>query len=273
VRRAAAAGLGVWVLTGIVLFSAMSRLHPRYVEAFVPAVAAMLGIGAAWAASPEGRARFAVLAGALVVIVIYAERLLYGTPPAWWVALVAALAAIACAALARLEGISERVRFALAPAGALVITLIALLAIPFSADVTAIKDHVTDAGYVGALPSEEQRLVSSYLREHQDAARYEVAAESATGIGALVVQDARPIVVLTSYNARVFTSVAKLQRLIAAGKVRYAFLNSHCARRGAALNPACAAPARWVRAHGTDVSQQAGLSRRGVLWLLPGAGP
>ena len=47
---------------GIVLFSHMARLHPRYVEGFTPAVAAMLGIGAAWAASPRGRVRLALLA-------------------------------------------------------------------------------------------------------------------------------------------------------------------------------------------------------------------
>jgi hypothetical protein len=273
VRRAVAIGIAIWVLTGIVLFSAQSRLHPRYVEAFVPAIAALLGIGAAWAASPEGRARAAVLCGALVVIVAYGERLLFGTPLAWWVTLLAALGAIACAALARLVGISQRLRFALAPAGALPLCLLAVLAIPFSADVTAIRTHVSYAGYVGALPHEEQRLVSAYLRAHQDGARYEVAAESATGIGSLVVQDARPIVVLTSYNARVFTDVAELQRLIAEGKVRYAFLNSTCTRRGAAANPACSAPARWVRAHASDVSRQAGLSHGGVLWLLPGAQP
>jgi 4-amino-4-deoxy-L-arabinose transferase-like glycosyltransferase len=271
-RRAATVGLVIWVLTGIVLFSEMARLHPRYVEAFVPAVAALLGIGVAWAASPEGRERVAVLAGVLLVIVIYAERLLYGTPIEWWVALAGALGAIACASLARLTGLSARMRFAFAPAGALTLTLVAVLALPVSADVTAIDTHVTDAGYVGALPSEEQHRLSAYLRAHQDGARYEVAAASATGIGALIVQDARPIVVLTSYNARVFTSVAKLQRLIAKGKVRYAFLNSPCRRRGAALNPACASPVRWVRAHGTDVSRQAGLAG-GKLWLLPGAAP
>jgi len=272
VPRAATVGLVLWVLTGIVLFSDMARLHPRYVEVFVPAVAALLGVGAAWAASPEGRERVAVLAGALLVTVIYAERLLYGTPIEWWVALAGTLGAIACASLARLTGLSARLRLVLAPAGALTLTLVAVLALPVSADVTAIDTHVTDAGYVGALPSEEQHRLSAYLRAHQDGARYEVAAASATGIGALIVQDARPIVVLTSYNARVFTSVAKLQRLIAEGKVRYAFLNSPCRRRGAALNPACASPARWVRAHGTDVSRQAGLAG-GKLWLLPGAAP
>ncbi len=50
IRRAVAAGLSLWMLTGIVLFSDMIRLHPRYVEGFMPAVAALLGIGVAWAA-------------------------------------------------------------------------------------------------------------------------------------------------------------------------------------------------------------------------------
>ena len=71
-------------------------------------------------------------------------------------------------------------------------TLVAVLAVAVKADITAIRNHVTDAGYVGALPSEEQRLVSSYLRAHQGSARYEVAAESATQIGSLIVQDAPP---------------------------------------------------------------------------------
>jgi 4-amino-4-deoxy-L-arabinose transferase-like glycosyltransferase len=273
VRRAASAGIAVWVLTGIVLFSDMSRLHPRYVEVFVPAVAALLGIGAAWAASPQGRARLAILTGSLLALVVYSEHLLYGAPAEWWVALLAGLGAIGCAVLARVSATPGRLRSALAPGATLALTLIAVLAIPLRADITAIDTHVTDAGYVGALPSEEQHLVSSYLRAHQGRARYEVAAESATGIGSLIVQDARPIVVLTSYNARVFTSVAKLERLIAAGSVRYAFLNTTCTRHAQAQNPACAAPSRWVRAHGTDVSADAGLSRGGVLWLLPRASP
>ncbi|MEA2202341.1 MAG: hypothetical protein QOI89_2937 [Solirubrobacteraceae bacterium] len=272
-RRAVAGGVAVWMLTGIVLFSYMSRLHPRYVEGFTPAVAAMLGIGAAWAASPRGRARLAALAGALVVIVFYAERLVYGTTGAWWVGLLAALGAIACAVLARTPRLTQRLRSAAAPAGALVLSLVAILAVPLSADVTAINNGVTDAGYVGALPTEEQRLVSAYLRAHQDGARYEMAALSATQIGSLIVQDARPVIVLTTYGARVFTPVAKLKRLISQGQVRYAFLNTSCGKHGSALNAACSAPARWVRAHGTDVSRKAGLSEGKVLWRLPGVAP
>jgi hypothetical protein len=144
--------------------------------------------------------------------------------------------------------------------------------VPFRADVEAIRAGVTDAGYVGALPSEEQRLLSAYLRAHQDGAFYELAAESATGIGSLIVQDARPVLVLTSYGSRVFTPVARLERLIAQGRVRYAFLNSSCGRHASSENAACAAPVRWVRAHATDVSAEAGL-RRGLLWRLPGVAP
>ena len=152
----------------------------------------------------------------------------------------------------------------------LALTLCAVLAISVGTDITAIDNHVTDAGYVGALPVEEQRLVSGYLRAHQGSARYEVAAQSATQIGSLIVQDARPIVILTSYGARVFTSVDKLKRLIAAGEVRYAFLNSPCPHRLAAKNPACSAPAQWIRAHATDVSRRAGPADRGkVLWRCP----
>jgi 4-amino-4-deoxy-L-arabinose transferase-like glycosyltransferase len=270
-RRAVAGGLGLWMLTGIVLFSHMVRLHPRYVEGFTPAVAAMLGIGVAWAAARRGRIRLALLVGTLAITVYYTERLLYGRPVEWWVALAGALGATAFALLARLARLPSNLRVLLAPAAVMAGSLVAVLAIPLSSDLTAIADRVGDAGYVGALPGEEQRLVSAYLLAHQGGARYEVAAESATQIGSLIVKDGRPIAVLTTYDGRVFTTVAELKRLIARGEVRYAFLNTFCSRHAQALNPACSAPAEWVRAHGTDVSRAAGLHEDKVLWLLPGA--
>ncbi len=283
-RLAVAAGVGVWALTGIVLFSHMIRLHPRYVESFTPAVAILLGIGVAWACSAGGdrgplRARLIALAVALAVTVYYVERLLYGRSGIWWLTLASALGAIALAVGARRAaaaqdrgagGPSWRQR-ALLGAGAIALTLVAVLALPLRADVTAIEDRISDAGYVGALPVEEEQSISAYVRAHQDGARYELAAESSTEIGALVVKDARPIVVLTTYDARVFTSVAKLRRLIAAGEVRYAFLNTFCAGPAQSVDAACSEPVRWVRAHGTDVSREAGLHHGGLLYLLPGA--
>ncbi len=284
-HRAAAGGLCLWALTGIVLFSDMARLHPRYVEGFLPPIAAMLGIGVAWAAAGRGRARLIALVVALLAVVYYVDRLLYGRTGVWWITLLCALAALALAMLARLgPGASSGVSAGAGAGGSaqgrggsllsgatIALTLVAVLALPLGADVTAIDNHVTDAGYVGALPTEELQRLSAYLRAHQGGARYEVAAESATQIGALIVKDGRPVVILTTYGARVFTTVAALQRLIARGEVKYAFLNSNCTGQASALNAACSAPAQWVRAHGTDVSRQAGLGRGKVLWLLPGA--
>jgi 4-amino-4-deoxy-L-arabinose transferase-like glycosyltransferase len=266
-----AAGLGLWLLTGIALFSDMARLHPRYVEGLVPAVAATLGIGIAWASQPRGRLRPAVLVVALAASVYYAERLMFGTPTVWWIAAFAALAALLAAALARALVLPARLRAVLAPGVVLVLSLCAMLALSLNTDLRAIHDHVTDAGEVGALPGEELEPLSKYLRAHQGGARYEVAAQSATQIGALIVRDARPVVVLTSYGARVFTTTAQLKRLIAKGEVRYAFLNSPCPHHLSPNNPACSAPAQWVRAHGTDVSREAKLRRGKTLWLLPGA--
>jgi 4-amino-4-deoxy-L-arabinose transferase-like glycosyltransferase len=282
-RRAVAAGLLAWMLTGIALFSDMARLHPRYVEGLVPAVAAMLGIGVAWAADAarpidqdrhSARPRMVALIVALAATVYYIERLLYGRPGVWWVALAGAIGALALAALARMSPPGPGgLRATLLGGATIALTLVAVLALPMSVNVTAIDNRVSDAGYVGALPGEEQRQVSGYLRAHQGRARYEMAAESATQIGSLIAQDARPVVILTTYDARVFTSIAKLKRLIAQGTVRYAFLNSYCSRHASTVNAACSAPAKWIRANGTDVSRQAGLSRHKVLWLLPGATP
>jgi 4-amino-4-deoxy-L-arabinose transferase-like glycosyltransferase len=274
-RLAVAAGLSLWTLTGIALFSDMARLHPRYVESFVPAVAALLGIGVAWACtidrrSTYGRARLIALVVALVASVYYVERLLYGRTGVWWVTLVGALGAIALAGFGRR---ADGGRGGWLSAATIALTLVAVGALPLSADIVSIKSGVTDAGYVGALPREEQRLVSSYLRSHQGNARYELAAESATQIGSLIVQEARPVLILTTYDARVFTTVPELRRAIARGEVRYAFLNSFCGKHISPINAACARPVRWIRAHATDVSHQAGLSRGGVLWLLPGAKP
>ena len=195
-----------------------------------------------------------------------------GGPESWWIALAGALGALALAGLARIRVRPSARSSALLAGGTLALALLAIAAIPVEVDKTAIENRVSDAGYIGALPGGQQRALSSYLIAHQGSARYELAAESATGIGSLIVQDARPVVVLTTYEARVFTTVAQLKRLIAEGAVRYAFLNTYCATYST-TNAACAAPARWIRAHGTDVSIQAGLEHHKLLYLLPGAKP
>jgi len=213
VPRATAIGMFTWLLTGIVLFSEMARLHPRYVESFTPAVAGMFGIGVALLAKDSGRVRL------------------------------------------------------------LAVPLVALLAIPLVASIEAVADRTSDAGNVGALNGAEQRALSSYLRAHQAGARYELAAGASTNIASLIVQDQRPVLMLTTYNGLSFTSAAQLRALVARGEVRYAFLDSRCTPSSPKSTAGCAPAALWVRAHGTDVSRQAGLRTGGVLWRLPGVVP
>ena len=174
IRRAAAAGIGLWMLTGLVLFSHMERLHPRYVEGFTPAVAALLGIGLAWATAPRGRLRLAALAVAMLVTVYYAERLLYGTEAVWAIVLAGALAALAAALLAR-RARSDRAR-GLLGAATLAAALVAVLAVGVKTDVRAIRDKISAAGFVGQIPGDVQRKLSSYLHAHNRGARYELAA-------------------------------------------------------------------------------------------------
>jgi 4-amino-4-deoxy-L-arabinose transferase-like glycosyltransferase len=213
VPRATAIGMFTWLLTGIVLFSEMARLHPRYVESFTPAVAGMFGIGVALLAKASGRVRL------------------------------------------------------------LAVPLVALLAIPLVASIEAVADRTSDAGNVGALNGAEQRALSSYLRAHRAGARYELAAGASTNIASLIVQDQRPVLMLTTYNGLSFTGVAQLRALVARGEVRYAFLDSRCTPRSPKSTAGCAPAALWVRANGTDVSRQAGLRASGILWRLPGAVP
>jgi hypothetical protein len=148
---------------------------------------------------------------------------------------------------------------------------IALLAVPLAVSVKTVRDSASDAGDVGALSSPEQQALSRYLLAHQDGARYELAAGAATSVASLIVQDVRPVLMLTTYEGRSFTSVAQLKRLIARGEVRYAFLDSVCTPHAANTSAGCAPAARWIWAHGTDVSHQAGLRTGGILWRLPGA--
>ena len=273
VRRAAAAGLSVWLLTGLILFSHMARLHPRYVEGFTPAVAAFLGIGLAWACTTRGRLALAALVVSMIVTVYYAERLLFGTPAVWWVVLLGALAAIALGAAAMVLWRPGTRGALLASSATLAAALVSVLAVGVKADITSIHDKVSDAGFVGQLPGDVEVPMSAYLRRHMDGAKYEVAAESATQIGSLIVKDALPVAVLTTYNARVYTTVGKLKRMIAAGQVRYAYLSTFCTSHASTVNAACAKPVVWIREHGTDVSSQAGLPRHKLLYLLPGAKP
>ncbi|MGH2854657.1 MAG: ArnT family glycosyltransferase [Solirubrobacteraceae bacterium] len=269
-RLALAAGLMLWLLAGIVLFSGMGRLHPRYTEGFTPAVAATLGVGVAWATERRSAARLLALSVTLLAVVIYAEPLLFGTTAVWWLTAAGAAGALALAWAG--ASLAPRRRQGIDPlsAAALALALVCLLAIPLSASLRAVRENVSDTNRLGVLHPGELQPLSAYLRAHQGSAYYEAAFDSGTKMGELVVRDARPILVLTTLNGRVFTPVARLRALAAAGKVRYAFVDGGCGPHSPPTDSDCSPPARWVREHGTDISGPAGMPHSGMLWRLPG---
>jgi 4-amino-4-deoxy-L-arabinose transferase-like glycosyltransferase len=261
-KLALIAGLMLWLLAGILLFSDMGRLHPRYTEGFTPAVAATLGIGVIWATERRSIARLLALSVTLLAVAIYAERLLFGTTAVWWITAAGAIGALALTWIGRPRGEALR-------AGVLALALVCLLAIPLWSSLRVVHENVSDTNRLGVLHPGELQPLSAYLRAHQGSAYYEAAFDSGTKMGELVVHDARPILVLTTLNGRVFIPVARLRALAAAGKVRYAFIDGGCGPHSPPTNADCSAPARWVIAHGTDVSKAAGMPRAGMLWRLP----
>jgi len=284
-RFALAAALTLWLVLGIALFSDMARLHPRYTEALTPAVAATLGIGVAWATERRTRWRITALTVTLIGVTVYAQSLLFGATALWLIGAAGAVGALALTWFGRLPGrgsqprataevpVAERQRSQRGSnwraAATLSLALLALLAIPLSTSLRDVRDNVSDTNRLGVLHAGELQPLSTYLRAHQGTAYYEAAFDSGTKMGELVVRDARPILVLTTLNGKVFTSVARLRALAAAGRVRYAFLDTLCGPHSPASDADCTAPARWVQAHGVDVSRQAGLPRSGMLWKLP----
>ncbi len=289
VQRATAAGLMLWLVSGLVLFSAMARLHPRYTEGFTPAVAGTLGFGLAWATERRTRGRLLVLSATLLAVVLYTESLLFGARALWWLTAAAGAGALALAwvaAAARptaarpageqpsagepaappVAGAAAR----LLPTATLALALVCLLAVPLSTALRAERENLSDTNSVGLLHAGELGPLSTYLRAHQGGAYYEAAFDAGTKMGELVERDARPILVLTTLEGRVLTPVARLARLASEGKVRYAFIDGYCAPHAPATETDCAAPVRWVREHGVDVSRQAGMPRAGMLWRLPG---
>ncbi len=259
-ERAAAAALLLWLATGVVLFSAMARLHPRYTEGFTPAVAAAAGIGLAWAIGSRQTATRPLAAVAGLGLAAYGHHLLGGSSTVWLISGGAAAVALAAAALPVAPG-PRRVLLG----GGLGVAAL-LLPVQVAAGLNAHSE--SDAGRVGVMRPGQTRALSAYLLAHRGGARYEFAAGAATQAASVIVQDGQPVLILTSFDARPLVTVARLASLVADGSVRYALLGGACGPRTSRKLPSCSSVAFWVRAHGTDVSQAAGLDRANLLWRL-----
>jgi 4-amino-4-deoxy-L-arabinose transferase-like glycosyltransferase len=248
-RRAGAVFLAVWLLLGCALFSAMGRLHPRYLEAFTPAVAATIGVSLAWLterAQREGAARWLLIAAVTATAVLAPAVAVHTWAGA---GVVAAAAAVATASLAladqRPSGHPQTALLA-------IVAAVALLAVPAASALHLATLGASSSGRPGAAPKAQVAALSRYLIGHQGSARYETASSAVAKAGPLIARDGRPVLMLTSLYHRPLLSAAQLAADVARHEVRYALL-APCPGAGST----CPAVLRWARRHGVDVSRAA----------------
>jgi 4-amino-4-deoxy-L-arabinose transferase-like glycosyltransferase len=258
-RREFAVAMLAWLWIGFVLFSAMARLHPRYGEAFTPAVAAGAGIGLAWGFT-KLRYRRVLIPATVVVLAVYAVWLVGARSPAGIVTLLGAAVAIGAVFLVRLP----RREWVLG--GALVVVAVAL---PLRVAVGLVQDHEYDSGNTGVIASREVSEISDYIAAHRDGAKYEFVVADPSSVGDLIIREVQPILSLTSYNQHELLPVPRLEHLVVVGAVRFAYIGGPCVPSDKLELPRCSPGAAWVRRHGIDVSLRIGLPHADVLYFLP----
>jgi 4-amino-4-deoxy-L-arabinose transferase-like glycosyltransferase len=274
---AVSAGLGIWLVTGFVLFQRMHGLRARYLEAFTPAVAAVLGIGVGVLSMRTARGRLpgaAGLAAGLAASPLLLSRLTSASPsrpPAWAVAAAVAGAALALGvALApRVPALASGRRLAAVvalPIAAL--ALASLLAAPAAYSARLVHAHASDAG--GGKPTGPAVLAAflRFLPAHRDGTRFEYGAVNPHKASGLIVHDGQPALILTTYHGHEVVSPKQLKRLVLAREVRYFVMDNRCLRPRHGCPPAV----RWVVAHGRSVNREAGVPPPGVLYEVTRAG-
>ncbi|MFN8133222.1 MAG: glycosyltransferase family 39 protein [Solirubrobacteraceae bacterium] len=263
--RAGGVAIAAWLGTGLLLFSAMGRIHPRYLEAITPAAAAAAGASAVALATLAARRRAAAAALAAGTLAVAALVPAVGgpRPPVAALALAAAGVTVAAgaAAAALRPGAARRGAAAVAGAAALA----AVLCVPVATAGQIARGHAEDSGRFGQMAPARVARFSGFLRAHQGAARYEFASITPAYAGPLIVRDGRPVLMLTTLYSRPHVTSAQLAAAVRSGQVRYALLGP---RRGA-FGPRSRVPAvRWAWAHAHDISRRAGFPHAGQLSLL-----
>ena len=269
-ERAALAGLAVWLLLGFLLFSFSSRAHPRYLEAFDPAVAATLGVAFVVLARRAARsARWSLaLPGLLLACIVESAAGTGDISRAGIYAgavLAIALAVVGAVLLAR-AGRSLPIS---APALATALLAAALVAVMLNDDQRLIRhDSTVQAAEVTLAPSLINAL-SHFLKTHQSGARYEAAFSAPTLAAPIIARDGRPVLLLTSLKARPLTTLPELQHAIATSRVRYVYTQGICPGASYTDLPACSTADKWVRAHGQDVTAALHLpTKHGLLYAV-----
>ena len=274
-QRAGAVFLGTWLLTGVAFFSATAVVLPRYLEAFTPAVAGVVGVGVAALARLLVRRSLVTVVGLALVGGASLTFLFLSHHPGSFapshttqVVVIAALAAltglvVAARVLGRRAGRAD----VLVPviAG---LASVAVLAPSFELTRSVSMSSAQDSGTPGRRADAATDRLGAFLRRRQGRAKYEVATYATGDASSLIVEDGRPVLFLANLGRRSLVPLSSFVDMVADGEVRSVIL-SPCAytRR----LPACGPTGTWTRRHGVDVSAMLGMRRRTV-YAVGGSG-
>jgi 4-amino-4-deoxy-L-arabinose transferase-like glycosyltransferase len=266
IQRAFVAFLALWLVPTFLLYSAVGIMHLRYLEALTPAIAAVLGIAVAALVTAAGqrKAAAAALVVGLAVVVAYAFTIRIPHSHDHTVSVVAGIGAALMLSLATARG--HRARPALAVAGAL--ALVCLLAGSVAKSVLVVDRGNTSSGRPGYMPPAEVNSLASYLGPRTQGDRYELASAFYAQAGPIVARDGRPVMVLTSVRRHAVVRVTRLVQAVRRHEVRFMIVTGSCGTAGARSGAVAGCPptVRWARAHSVDVTKQAGLPGRGLLF-------
>ncbi len=262
---AATIAVGLWLLTGYLLFSFSAHTQPRYLEAFTPAVAIALGCSL-----PVVVARARDLFGIYVLLASFAIVMAEGAAETasgkhGYLAIAIATVLAVPVVVYVLAGFVLRARQRSWPRWYLPLcttlgALGAIQAMPAVRDVLLIKDHSGDQAAEVTLASSIVDPVSRFLLSHEHGTRYEAVFSASTIAAPFIVLGAKPVLLLTSVSAQPLVSLSQLRREFAAGQVRYVFTESRCTVF-VATHAACSPAMQWVRKHARDITAQAGLPK------------
>jgi 4-amino-4-deoxy-L-arabinose transferase-like glycosyltransferase len=274
IERAAILAAAIWLITGYALFSFASRVHPRYLEAFTPSIAIVLGVSfVVLARRARDPAQRYLLALALLVCIVESAAGT-GTITRAGVYAVALFAVAVCvgavSVISRSARHGARLPSWFTPSVVASALLAALLVVVLlDDDVRSIVDNSTvQAAEVTLSPTLVDPL-SSYLLSHEDGARYEVAVSAPELAAPLIIRGLRPVLLLTSINSKPLVTLSELRAATARGEVRYVFIHGSCPAAQDTNLPACSRAAIWVRAHARDITPVLGLhTKRGLLYQL-----
>jgi 4-amino-4-deoxy-L-arabinose transferase-like glycosyltransferase len=147
----------------------------------------------------------------------------------------------------------------------------AVLAPALATSVAAARAHTQDSGSPGALAPARLTALSHYLRAHRHGARYEVASVAVAKAGALIAYDGAQTLLLNGAYGHPLVSTARLASLVAHGQLHSAIVGSTCTAATLDRWDGCSPAARWIRAHGTDVSRVSGQPHLGLVYALHSA--